>query len=180
MDARHFAVVEPLRNGTSVTIRAVRPSDAQRIVTAFGELERASVYTRFFTYKRELSEAELAQLDTMDFDHDVMLVVTAGAPADERIVAGARYTGAHVDADGKRSAEIAFTVEEDYQGLGIASRLLRHLSAIARDRGILRFHADVLAANEPMLAVFRRSGLSMRQTREGGIVQIALELEANG
>jgi RimJ/RimL family protein N-acetyltransferase len=180
MDARHFAVVETLRNGTSVTIRSVRPDDAQRIVKAFGELERGSVYTRFFSYKRELSGTELAQLDTMDFDRDVMLVVTAGAPADEKIVASARYAGAHDDTDGKRAAEIAFIVEEDYQGLGIASRLLRHLTAIARDRGIARFHADVLAMNEPMLAVFRRSGLSVRQTREGGTVQLALELETKG
>jgi GNAT superfamily N-acetyltransferase len=117
----------------------------------------------------------------MDFDGDVMLVVTTGAPAAERIVAAARYAGAHADrdGDGNRAAEIAFIVEEDYQGLGIAGQLLRHLGAIARDRGITRFHADVLATNRPMLAVFRRCGLPVREAPEGGIVRLVLDLETN-
>ncbi len=88
-------------------------------------------------------------------------------------------TGRFMGTTGKgteRIAEIAFVVEEDYQGLGIAGRLLRHLAAIARELGITKFEADVLAENASMLAVFARSGLPMRRQREGGTVHVTLSL----
>ena len=55
--------------------------------------------------------------------------------------------------------------------------MLKHLAAIARARGIAAFDADVLAENAPMLAVFARSGLSMRKRREGGTVHVTLSLQ---
>jgi GNAT superfamily N-acetyltransferase len=78
--------------------------------------------------------------------------------------------------DGVRSAEIAFIVEEDYQGLGIASRLLRHLAAIARSKGIARFKAEVLAGNRSMMEVFARSGLPLKERREDGVIVASMTL----
>jgi RimJ/RimL family protein N-acetyltransferase len=177
MDARTFVVEDTLRDGTQVTFRAVRPDDRARIAKAFAGLERESVYTRFFSYKSELSPAELARIDTMDFVRDVMLVATTRRAQDEIVIASARYV-AHDDADGRLAAEVAFTVEEDYQGLGIAKRLLAHLVAIARANGVARLVADVLPENKAMLGVFSRSGLPTRQQREDGVVHLTLDLAA--
>ncbi len=77
-----------------------------------------------------------------------------------------------------RSAEIAFTVEEDYQGQGIASSILRHLIHIAREHGVSRFEAYVLAENTAMLTVFARSGLPMEKKLEEGAVHVRLSLTA--
>ena len=167
IDARHYAVHEALRDGTPMTIRAARPDDRERIARAFGGLDRESVYTRFFAYKDELGPA--------DFVRHAMLVATIGPPGDETVIAGASYS-THVGADGTPSAEIAFMVEEDYRGNSLAGRLLAHLSAIARDRGIARFEADVLAENKAMLVVFERSGLPMRKSRDGGVLHVTLDL----
>ena len=117
--ARDFCTQETLRNGAAVTIRAARPDDRERIAQAFAKLDRESVYTRFFSYKRELSPAELGTLDTMDFVRDVLLVVTTSIDGRETVIAGARCI-AHDEADGTLTAEVAFTVEEDYQSNGIA------------------------------------------------------------
>src|SRR5262249_24544911 len=136
---------------------------------------RESVYTRFFTYKRELGADELAHIETMDFVHDVMLVVTTQVNDEEIVIASARYVADDATAD-PCAAEVAFTVEENYQGRGIAGRLLRHLAGIARECGMLRFVADVLPQNKAMLAVFARSGLPMRQQRQSGTVHLTLEL----
>jgi RimJ/RimL family protein N-acetyltransferase len=175
IDARRYVAQDSLRDGTRVTIRAVRSDDRDRIARAFGNLERESVYTRFFTYKKALSEGELGRIDTMDFVNEVMLVATVAADADEMVIGSARYV-AHDVPDGIRAAEVAFTVEEDFQGKGIAGRLIRHLVRIARDSGIACFEADVLSGNKAMLAVFERSGLPMRQKREGGVVHVTLAL----
>ena len=67
-------------------------------------------------------------------------------------------------------------VEEDYHGLGIAGRLLRHLAAIARERGIATFEADMLSENKSMLAVFARTGWPMQTQRDGGTTHVLLTL----
>ena len=100
--------------------------------------------------------------------HDVVLVATIESGKQETIVGLGRY------ARSGPSAEIAFTVEEDYQGRGIASRLLLELTHIARDNGILRFEADVLADNAPMLDVLHHSGLPMREAEADGVVHVTL------
>ena len=80
---------------------------------------------------------------------------------------------------GERSAELAFVVEEDYQGRGIASRLLARLAALARSQNLTRFEADVLSENSAMLAVFKRCGFPMRQRRDGGVIHLTLALAAD-
>ena len=97
-------------------------------------------------------------------------MATTGTGDQEIVVGLGRYAG-----DGG-SANIAFTVEEDYQGRGIAPRLLQHLVRIAREKGISRFEAELLAENTPMLKVFRHSGLPMTQIEENGIVHVTLFL----
>ena len=75
-----------------------------------------------------------------------------------------------------RKAEIAFTVEEDYHGQGIAGRLLEVLAAVARDHGIAAFEADVLSENPSMLRVFERTGWPLRKRSAGGVVHLELAL----
>ena len=174
IDARHYRTEERLRTGLVVVIRAVLSDDRARLAKAFANLERESVYTRFFSYKNELTDAELARIDAMDFVSEVMLVTTVPAGDDETIIASARYIA--LDGPPPRVAEVAFAVEEDYQGLGIAGRMLVHLVAIARTMGIQRFEADVLPENKAMIAVFLRAGVPVSQRREPGVVHVTLDL----
>ena len=174
---RDYIVTDTLKDGTTVTIRGIRRDDSAKVVEAFTNLGRESIYTRFFTYKRHLSETELRQVTDVDFDHVVALVVTTRTENGETIVAEGRY----VTDDAPRpcrTAEVAFTTEENYQGRGIARLLLRHLVRIARENGVSRLEANVLAGNQPMLTVFRRSGLSIQQRSEGGVVYVTLLLPA--
>jgi len=172
VDPRNFVVADTLRDGTVVTIRAIRPDDRGRLLEAFKKLDRASIYRRFFNPKRELTDAELKQFTEVDFDHVVALVVTTKAQNAEIMVAGGRY----ITAPPSRSAEVAFTTEKDYQGRGIARLLLARLARIAREKGVTQFEAYVLAENQPMLSVFRRSGLPMQQRSEGNAIHVALSL----
>ncbi len=166
---------ENLRNGLAVTIRPLRADDREKIADAVRHLDRDSIYTRLFSYRTELTPAGLDRIMAVDPVRDVMLVVTVGAGAEETVIASGRFIAAPGDG-APRSGEIAFVVEEDYQGLGIAGRLLRHLADVARAKGVATFEAEVLGQNKAMLAVFAKSGLPMRQRREGGIVHVTLSL----
>ena len=174
LDLRNFATTEHLKDGTAVTVRTIRPDDKRRLLAAFRELEPESIYTRFFAYKNALTDQELQRATEVDFARDLVLVVTVGQGEGETIIGGAR--SCVFESDGVRSAEIAFTVEEQYQGQGIASRLLRHLIRMARDQGLARLEAEVLPRNGAMLAVFSRCGLPMTVERVDDVIHVTLTL----
>jgi RimJ/RimL family protein N-acetyltransferase len=173
MDARSYAASETLKDGTVVTLRAIRPGDAGAILQAFRGLDRESVYRRFFSPRKDLSAAELDQLADVDFSQVVALVVMTESSEGENLIGGGRYA---TDDSASGAAEIAFMTGGSYRGLGIASLVLKHLVLIARDAGLSRFDAEVLAENQPMLAVFRRSGLPMKLRRDGSTVHVTLSL----
>ncbi len=166
-----FPLTERLRDGRSVTIRPLRPDDREKIAAAVGHLGRESIYTRLFSYRTELTDAGLDRIMRVDPERDAMLVVTLGEADHETLIASGRLVGA-ADA----TAEVAFVVEEDYQGQGLAGKLLRHLAAIARARGLTALTAEVLAENSAMLKVFAKAGLPMRTWREGGVVHVTMAL----
>jgi len=113
---------------------------------------------------------DLARLEKMDFQQRVGLAATVQKGGQEIIVGFGEYAARG------QSAEIAFVVADGWHRRGIASRLLRQLTAIARANGITQFEADVLVENTPMLAVFRNSGLRMRTSHDRGVVQVTLFL----
>ncbi len=178
-DLRHYFVIDTLRNGTTVTIRAIRPEDKTKFVSAFENLDRESIYTRFFQYVKELTDQDLKRATEVDFDREVALVVTVDLGGEETIIGAGRYV-VFEEADAGRSAEVAFMVEEDYQGLGVASRIFRHLVQIGRQKNVSRFKADVLSGNQAMLRVFTGSGLPIEQQRDGTVVQVTLSLDETG
>ena len=162
---------ETLKDGTQVVLRAIRPDDRERIRNAFRKLERETIYTRFFGAKSELSDRELTRLTAVDFDRDVALLVTTRSNDEEIVIGSACYFSVDDDAS-ERTAEIAFTVEEDYHRRGIASLLMKHLVRIARKNGFIRLEAHVLDHNRAMLEVFNRSALRKSIRREDDVVQV--------
>jgi len=153
-----------------ITIRAVRPDDKERIVTAFRALDRRSIYSRFFCHKKELSDEELRRVTECDGASEAALVATVADGNREIIIGMANY------ARSGPTAEIAFAVEEDFQSCGIATRLFQQLTDIARADGVSQLEADVLAENTPMLNLLRHSGLRMRESQREGVVHATLLL----
>jgi RimJ/RimL family protein N-acetyltransferase len=173
-DPSKYLARETLKDGSEVTVRAIRADDGARILEAFNTLDRESIYRRFFSPKKELSDAELKQLTEVDFSQVSALVVTAQKDGVETLLGGGRY--AAEGGNHPRSGELAFLTARAYRGRGIASLLLRHLTFLAQEAGLSQLEADVLAENQSMLNVFRRSGLPMTRRREGNTVHVTLSL----
>lgn len=177
-EARNFVAKETLKNGLPVTIRAIRPEDRAALHAAFKGLDETTIQLRFFGSKRELSPVELTEATEVDFVRTVALVTCLQEADGERIIGAGRYLG-FGNADPPDRAEVAFTVEEDFHGLGIAGLILRHLAAIAREMGVSEFHAEVLPENRGMLKVFARSGFPLRQEFADGLVHVILALNGD-
>lgn len=177
-DLRSYRVVEKLKDGTPVTVRAIRLDDRECVLAAFRELDPESIYTRFFTSKNRLTDPELQQITNVDFDRVIALVVTTPAGDGEKLIGGGRFAvGERPDAS--RTAELAFLTSGQYRGRGMAGLILRHLTSIGRELGLLRFEALVLAQNQAMLSVFRGSGLPMTIRPEGTVLNVILSLDVN-
>ena len=172
VEAAKYEVIERLRDGRPVTIRALRLDDRERFLAAVASSSTQSLYRRFFAPKRNFTEREVAFFLDVDFVDHLALVAVLNEGDRPLIGGGARCI---VVQPGR--AEVAFTVVDRYQGQGIGAVLMRHLAAIARQSGIKELVAEVLADNIPMLRVFEKSGLHFRTRQEAGVVHVALRLE---
>jgi len=165
-----------LEDGGRVTIRAIEPTDRDRLRAAFHRLSAESVALRFMQAKRDLSEGELSYFVEPDFERHVALVATVGADQDEKIVGVGRYI--RLDGEGRPgSAELALAVIDDYQGRGLGAYLLEELAGIAVESGIERFEAEVLAANARVLRLFEHCGYGVTPEHVGsGMLHVSLRL----
>jgi RimJ/RimL family protein N-acetyltransferase len=171
MDASQYSAAEALRDGRPVEIRAQRPSDEAALREAIKRMSAESIYRRFFFPKRSATDQEREFYLHPDFVNHVALVAVLREDGREVIAGAGRYIGC-----GPGQAEVAFAVDDPHQGLGIGSRIMRHLVTIARDGGLRELVADVLPENGPMLKVFEKCGLSMKVKREPDAVHVTLGL----
>src|SRR5579875_400070 len=169
-----YSALGLLSDGSSIQIRAIRPDDRARLVDHFKHLSPESVYFRFLGVKRTLTEADLDRFTRLDYATSFALVAVRYSQAQERILGVGRYVAAAQAGGGAaKSAEVAFAVADEYQGRGIGTLLLEHLGRIAFANGIERLNAMVLGSNTRMLEVFARSGYTVRQTIENGLVHVS-------
>jgi RimJ/RimL family protein N-acetyltransferase len=171
MNASHYSVRERLRDERQVEIRAQRPEDLPGLRETAKRMSPETIYRRFFAPKRSFTEKEIDFYLNVDFTSHVALVAVLEESGRPQIVGGGRYIGTEAG-----RAEVAFAVDDPHQGLGIATRIMRHLVGIARENGIAQLTAEVLAENGPMLKVFERCGLAAKTRREGEVVHITLDL----
>ena len=123
--------------------------DDARLARMFQRLSRETVLRRFFTLVPKLEGPLLRAMTDVDHDNHEALVVAVG----DEIVAVASY---HRSPDDPTVADVAVVVEDGWQHTGLGRRLTAQLSRLARDRGIERFHADVLADNRAALGLIHR------------------------
>jgi GNAT superfamily N-acetyltransferase len=171
VSAANYSAVETLRDGRRADIRSLEPSDEAALLSAIGRTSDQSMYRRFFGVKRDFSPNEIAFFLNVDFVTHVALVAEVDEAAGPMIVGGGRYVVAEPGI-----AELAFAVTDAYQGKGLGTALLRHLTKLARARGLRDFVADVLPENSAMLTLFERSGLPLSRMSSGGVVHVTLSL----
>lgn len=174
-----------LQDGSTAQLRPIRPQDADALQAFHVAQSERSTYLRFFAHLERLPARDLERLVTVDHVDRVALVAVATSPGGragddeggaeteaEHIIGVARYD--RIDDD---EAEVAFNVADAHQGRGLASVLLEHLAAAARERGVRRFVAEVLPQNGRMIGVFKDAGYAVRQQTEDGVVAVAFDID---
>jgi acyl-CoA synthetase (NDP forming)/GNAT superfamily N-acetyltransferase len=173
----HWEADVVLRDGGTARIRPITTGDAERLVSFYEQVSEESKYYRFFAPYPRLSDRDVHRFTHHDYVDRVGLAATVGG----EFIATVRYD--RIDDQGRPAsapaadAEVAFLVQDAHQGRGVASALLEHIAAVARERGIRRFAAEVLPANSKMIKVFRDGGYTQKRSFADGAVRLTLDLE---
>ena len=144
----HLETGYQAKDGTQVRIRPIRPEDVRMEQEFVRALSPESRYMRFMNTIREVSPAQLVRLTQIDYDREMAYVATIDADGAEKEVGVVRYA---TSPDGE-SCEFAIVVADDWQGKGLARRLMGVLIDTARGANLRYMHGDFLAENTRMLA----------------------------
>ncbi len=150
-------------------IRPIKASDRDALAEFHGRQSKESIYFRFFRYRPELTDKELDYFTTVDYRDRMAFVAVLGT----KLVAVARYE----KWKDRPAAEVAFFVDDDHHGLGLATLMLEFLAAAGRDRELAGFTATVLPENYRMLAVFRSAGFEVNTKFADGAIEVSLGIE---
>ena len=170
----HLRDIE-LADGSRVHVRPLRPDDEPLLHDAFARMSERSVYFRFFSPLKRLSDDLAHKLAAVDGNDRYALCATTHRISPERreqIAGVARYDRV----PGTEVAEVAIAVVDDFQRQGLGSQLLAMLAAVARDHGIRVFTLIVLPENQSMLRLLRRMGWIHQAKLRGGMYEISFEL----
>jgi acyl-CoA hydrolase len=163
-----------LKDHLEVKIRPIKPSDEDMMRQLFYNFSDESKYFRYFANKPVMPHKEMQKYVNIDYQDTLSIVAIVEKGRNERIIAEARYAygkqeGAH---------EVAFIVDEEFQGKGVATFMLNYLIKIAGNRGIGEFIAYVLPRNEAMLKVFEKAKVPITRSFDSDAILVRLNLAA--
>jgi acetyl coenzyme A synthetase (ADP forming)-like protein len=172
-DLSRYRREEILRDGRKVLLRAIDKSDVPLWLSFISRLSEQTRYLRFHSVKREMTEEDAVRYCTVDYNNSFAYVAETGTRQDRKIIAIARY----YRLPNKRSAEVAFAVEDSYQQAGLATLLIEALVNVARKSEISTFEAYVLGQNSYLMGAFLDYGFHMSSEMQAGEFHVTFPIK---
>ena len=151
-----------LADGTDITIRPIRPEDAQLVQKFVHDLSDETKYFRFMNSLQELTESMLVRFTQIDYSREMALVAVTEENAQEIQLGVARYA---INPDGE-TCEFALVVADNITGKGLGNKLMTSLMDAARDKGLKVIEGEVLNNNHNMLKLMNRLGFTMHGSED--------------
>ena len=168
---REFDRQVVLKDGAHVWIRAIRPDDEPRLVDLYGRLSQHTAYQRFFTVMKRLPPDWAHFFANVDYRRRMAVVAEREHEGRVELIGVGRYEAS----DEEAAAEVAFVVQDGWQGRGLGAILLDDITRAGEARGIRRFRAYVLADNHRMLELLTRATDVLERKLEDGVVSIVFK-----
>jgi acetyltransferase len=162
-----------LADGTDITIRPIRPEDADLVKRFVHDLSDESKYFRFMNSVQELTENMLARLTQIDYSREMALVAVTTEQDQEIELGVARYA---INPDGD-TCEFALVIADTMQGKGLGQKLMVSLMEAARLKGLKTIEGEVLGNNHNMLNLMTRLGfVSKASADDPNIIKVSKAL----
>ncbi len=172
-DLAKYRREELLRDGYRVLLRPIEKSDVPLWLAFFSRLSVQTKYYRFHNVPKEMTAEDALRYCTVDYDNSFAYVAEIGKGQERKIIAIARY----YRLPNKRSAEVAFAIEDAYQKVGLGTRLIQALVNVARENDISVFEAAVLAENAQMMEAFRDYGFHVSSELQDGVYNVTFPIK---
>jgi len=163
--------------GERVFFRPIKATDESMMQDFFYHLSDRTIYQRYFSALRTMPHRTVQAMTTIDYGQEMAIVGLVGKEGRERMIAVGRYGLLRESSD---VAEMAFTVRDDWQNIGIGTFLLQHLAQIATKRDVSAFAAEILETNGPMLAILEKADYPVDYVYDEGIYTVTMRLERHG
>jgi RimJ/RimL family protein N-acetyltransferase len=162
------------KDGRELLLRPLRPMDEPKLTELFYSLSQETLYKRFQRVTKRIPHEERQYYLDIDYQDNMAIVLETCDPQREpEIVAVAQYF--REPATGY--ADVGFLVRDGWQGKGLGRIQLDEIVRLARARGVAGLTADVLATNGAMLALFRRTGLSVQSETQDGVCRLTMPFD---
>ena len=158
------------KNETEVRFRAMKPSDETAMRRLFYRCSREMIFYRFFYSIKTMDHNKMQKYVNVDYQKEFSLVGMDPNSDDREIIGEARM----IRDDRTYFGEVAFLIDDAFQGLGIGTHMLDVLIGRARDMGLKGLTAEVMADNQPMIKVFEKAGLPMDVSIDNGIYRVTM------
>ncbi|MBL8397439.1 MAG: GNAT family N-acetyltransferase [Candidatus Accumulibacter sp.] len=169
---QHLIQKWQMANGNTVTIRPVRPEDAELEREFVKGMSDESRYFRFMETISELPLAMIVRLTQIDYDREMALIATLVDDSKrEQQIGSARYV---LTPDGE-SVEFAIAVADEWQKCGLGRRLISALIDCARSKGYRAMVGDIMNNNHKMLRLLQRLGFTIHPHPELPQTKLAIK-----
>ncbi len=163
----HLVTRWQLPDGVDLTIRPIRPEDAEIEQIFVRSLSEEAKYFRFMDSLQELSQAMLVRFTQIDYDREMALIAVLEHDPQETELGVCRYI---INPDGE-SCEFALVVSDEWQHKGIGHKLMGCLFDVARAKGLKIMEGEVLAANHSMLSLVTSLGFTVSTSAEDSAIK---------
>lgn len=169
----HLVCQWQMTDGTDITIRPMRPEDAQLVKKFVHDLSDESKYFRYMNSVQELTEEMLARLTQLDYSREMALVAVVEEGEQEVGLGVSRYA---INPDGA-SCEFALVIADNIAGKGLGQKLMVTLMDAARSYGLSVIEGEVLNNNHRMLKLMNRLGFTLKSSEDDpGVMKVSKEL----
>jgi acyl-CoA hydrolase/GNAT superfamily N-acetyltransferase len=160
------------KDGLEVFFRPIHPSDERGLQRMFYGFSSKTVRMRYHAAIKNMTHAKVQLLTNIDYRKDIAIVGMTGRRGDRTIccVGRSMYYG-----DGY--GEVDITIADAFQGVGLGTFLLTHVTEIARSRGMKRLTAEILDHNRGARRLFGKIWRFCAIHRDGGVVTYTYELQ---
>jgi acetyltransferase len=157
---KKYVATRTLKNGSEVLLRPIRAEDENRFNELIQSLSQESIRFRFFQVIREMPHERLSRYCNLDYDRQIAIV--AELKGANQIIGAGRIIA---EPDGK-TGEFAILVSDQWQGLGLGSKLTEYVIGAAKDMRLERIFALVLSDNYKMLRLCEKKGFKTERLDE--------------
>lgn len=138
------------KQGMEVLLRPIRPEDEPALGRMLAKVSNDTLYMRFFGYIPKITHAWMIRFTHIDYDREMALVAEVNQGASRELVGVVRI----IEDAWRETAEYSILVADHFHGQGLGSIMTDYILQIARERGIKKIVASVLAKNGPMIHLF--------------------------